>query len=365
MNLNLRPKEECKFDEISLGEIMLRLDPGEGRIRTARSFRAWEGGGEYNVARGLSRCFGMKTAVVTAFADNEIGRLIEDFIFQGGVDTSLIKWVKYDGIGRTVRNGLNFVERGFGIRGAVSTSDRGNTAISQVKAGDIDWDYIFGTLGVRWLHTGGIYAALSENSAEVVIEAVKAAKKYGTVVSYDLNYRPSLWNDIGGIEKARQVNKELAKYVDVMIGNEEDFTACLGFEIEGNDASLKQLSTDGYIKMLGEACKKYPNFKVIATTLRTVKTATVNGWKALCYADGQVYNSLEFENLEILDRVGGGDSFASGLIYALMTFEDAQKAVNYGVVHGALAMTTPGDTSMASLKEVEAKVNGASARVQR
>ncbi len=365
MNLNLKSKNECKFDEISLGEIMLRLDPGEGRIRTSRTFRAWEGGGEYNVARGLSRCFGMKTSVVTAFADNEIGRLIEDLILQGGVDTSLIKWVKYDGIGRTVRNGLNFVERGFGIRGAVSTSDRGNTAISQIKTGDIDWDYIFGTLGVRWLHTGGIYAALSENSAEVVIEAVKAAKKYGTVVSYDLNYRPSLWNDIGGQEKAREVNKELAKYVDVMIGNEEDFTACLGFEIEGNDASLKELNIDGYIKMLEKACKTYPNFKVIATTLRTVKTATINSWKALAYADGQVYHSMAYDDLEILDRVGGGDSFASGLIYGLMTYNDVQTAVNYGVVHGALAMTTPGDTSMATLKEVEAKVNGAGARVIR
>ncbi len=365
MDLKLKDKEKCMYDEISLGEIMLRLDPGEGRIRTSRNFRAWEGGGEYNVARGLSRCFGMKTAVVTAFADNEIGRLVEDLILQGGVDTSLIKWVDYDGIGRRVRNGLNFVERGFGIRGAVSTSDRGNTAISQIKPGDIDWDYIFGTLGVRWFHTGGIYAALSENSAKVVIEAVKAAKKYGTVVSYDLNYRASLWKDIGGIEKAREVNEELAPYVDVMIGNEEDFTACLGFEIEGNDKDLKELNTSGYVKMLGQACRKYPNFKVIATTLRTVKTATVNGWKALCYADGKVYNSLEYENLEIMDRVGGGDSFASGLIYGLMKYGDAQTAVNYGVVHGALAMTTPGDTSMATLKEVEAKVNGASARVQR
>lgn len=365
MKLDLRPKEECLFDEISLGEIMLRLDPGEGRIKTARSFRAWEGGGEYNVARGLRRCFGMKTGVVTAFAENEVGYLLEDLILQGGVDTSLIKWVKYDGIGRTTRNGINFTERGFGIRGAVGTSDRGHTAISQLKPGEIDWDHIFGELGVRWLHTGGIYAALSENSAQVVIEAVKAAKKYGTVVSYDLNYRPSLWSDIGGVEKAREVNRELAGYVDVMIGNEEDFTACLGFEIEGNDADLKELNMDGYIKMLGEACKAYPNFKVIATTLRTVITATVNSWKALCYADGKVYNSIEFPALEILDRVGGGDSFASGLIYGLMTYEDAQKAVNYGVVHGALAMTTPGDTSMASLKEVEAKVNGGSARVQR
>lgn len=365
MKLNLRAKEECLFDEISLGEIMLRLDPGEGRIKTARSFNVWEGGGEYNVARGLRRCFKMNTGVVTAFAENEIGYLLEDLILQGGVDTSLIKWVKYDGIGRTVRNGLNFTERGFGIRGAVGASDRGNTAISQFKVGDIDWDYIFGTLGVRWLHTGGIYAALSENSAEMVVEAVKKAKEYGTIVSYDLNYRPSLWNDIGGQEKAQQVNKEIAKYVDVMIGNEEDFTACLGFEIEGNDAQLKKLNLDGYVKMLGEVCKAYPNFKVIATTLRTVKTATVNDWKAICYADGEIYKSIEFPNLEILDRVGGGDSFASGLIYGLMTYEDPQKAVNYGAAHGALAMTTPGDTSMASLKEVEAKVNGASARVQR
>lgn len=365
MNLNLRPKEDCMFDEISLGEIMLRLDPGEGRIKTARSFRAWEGGGEYNVARGLRRCFGMKTGVVTAFAENEVGYLLEDLILQGGVDTSLIKWVKYDGIGRTTRNGINFTERGFGIRGAVGTSDRGHTAISQLKPSEIDWNHIFGELGVRWLHTGGIYAALSENSAAVVIEAVKAAKKYGTVVSYDLNYRPSLWNDIGGVKKAQEVNRELAKYVDVMIGNEEDFTACLGFEVEGNDADLKELNMDGYVKMLGEVCKAYPNFKVIATTLRTVITATENSWKAICYADGQIYHSIEFPALEILDRVGGGDSFASGLIYGLMTYEDAQKAVNYGAVHGALAMTTPGDTSMASLKEVEAKVNGGTARVQR
>lgn len=153
MDLKLRPKEECKFDEISLGEIMLRLDPGEGRIKTSRTFRAWEGGGEYNVARGLRRCFGMRTGVVTAFAENEVGYLLEDLILQGGVDTSLIRWVPFDGIGRSVRNGLNFVERGYGIRGAVSTSDRGNTAISQLKPGDVDWDYIFGTLGVRWLHT--------------------------------------------------------------------------------------------------------------------------------------------------------------------------------------------------------------------
>ena len=365
MDLQLKEQGTYVYDMISLGEIMLRLDPGEGRIKTARSFRAWEGGGEYNVARGLRRCFGMKTAAVTALADNEVGRLVEDFMLQGGVDTSLIQWRAYDGIGRTVRNGLNFTERGYGIRGAVGVSDRGNTAASQLKAGDIDWEYVFGTLGVRWLHTGGIFAALSATTADVVIEAVKTAKKYGTVVSYDLNYRPSLWKDIGGKEKAQAVNREIAKYIDVMIGNEEDFTACLGFEVEGNDENLKSLNIEGYYKMLGEVVKVYPNFKVIATTLRTVKTATVNDWSAICYADGKVYNGLSLPGLEILDRVGGGDSFASGLIYGLMTTGDPQKAVNYGVAHGALAMTTPGDTSMASLKEVENIVGGAGARVQR
>ena len=365
MLLKLRDKKDCAFDMIALGEVMLRLDPGDMRVKNARNFRVWEGGGEYNVARGLRRCFSMKTGVVTAFADNEIGRLCEDFILQGGVDTSMIKWVPYDGIGRKVRNGLNFTERGFGIRGAVGVSDRGNTAASQLKVGDIDWEYIFGTLGVRWLHTGGIFAALSETTAEVVIEAVKTAKKYGTIVSYDLNYRPSLWNDIGGKEKAQAVNKEIAKYIDVMIGNEEDFTACLGFEIEGNDENLKELNLDGYVKMLGEVCKTYPNFKVIATTLRTVKTASVNDWSAICYADGKVYNGLSLPNLEIYDRVGGGDSFASGLIYGLMTYDDAQTAVNYGVAHGAYAMTTPGDTSTASLKEVENIIGGKGARVAR
>ncbi len=363
--IQLKKKEDCMFDMISLGEVMLRLDPGEMRVRNARQFTVWEGGGEYNVARGLRRCFGMKTAVVTALADNDVGRLVEDFILQGGVDTSFIKWVPYDGTGRKVRNGLNFTERGYGIRGASGVSDRGNTAVSQLKPGDVDWDYIFGTLGVRWLHTGGIFAALSETTAEVVIEAVKKAKEYGTIVSYDLNYRPSLWNDIGGKAKAQEVNKTIAPYIDVMIGNEEDFTACLGFEIEGNDENLKELNLDGYVKMLSEVCKVYPNFKVIATTLRTVKTATVNDWSAMVYANGEVYKGLELPGLEILDRVGGGDSFASGLVYGLMTYDDAQKAVNYGVAHGALAMTTPGDTSTARLKEVEGIIGGAGARVQR
>ena len=363
--LNIKDKKDCKYDEVSLGEIMLRLDPGEGRIRCARQFKAWEGGGEYNVARGLKKCFKMDTGIITAFAENEIGYLLEDFIMQGGVDTSLIKWMKYDGIGRSVRNGINFTERGYGVRGAVGTSDRANTAISKATAEDFDFEYIFGTLGVRWLHTGGIYAALSEETSKTVIEAIKTAKKYGTIVSYDLNYRPSLWNGIGGKEKAIEVNKEIAKYVDVMIGNEEDFTACLGFEIEGNDENLKELNIDGYKKMIDNVVKEYPNLKVVATTLREVKSATINDWSALCYAEGQIYKANDYKGLEILDRVGGGDSFASGLIYGLMTYQDAEKAVNYGAAHGALAMTTPGDTTMANLKEVENLMKGASARVQR
>ena len=363
--MDLKLREDATFDAVSLGEVMLRLDPGEGRIRTARQFRAWEGGGEYNVIRGLRKCFGLKTAVLTALADNEIGKLVEDFMLQGGVDTSLVVWKKTDGIGRLCRNGLNFTERGFGIRGAKGCSDRANTAISQARPEDFDFDYIFGELGVKWLHTGGIYAALSEQASRTVIEAIKTAKKYGTLVSYDLNYRPSMWSAIGGQAKAQEVNREIASYVDVMIGNEEDFTACLGFQIEGQDASLKELNVDGYKKMIETAVQTYPNFKAVATTLRTVKTATVNDWSALCWADGQIHKARDYQNLEIMDRVGGGDSFASGLIYGLMTTGDAALAVNYGAAHGALAMTTPGDTTMASKDEVEAIMGGAGARVQR
>ena len=363
--MQTKSPDSCRYDIISLGEVMLRLDPGEGRIHTTRNFRVWEGGGEYNVARGLRRCFGKRAAVVTAFADNPVGRLVEDFILQGGVDTSLIKWVSYDGIGRSVRNGLNFTERGFGVRGAVGCSDRGNTAVSQLKEGDIDWDYIFGKLGARWLHTGGIFAALSDTTPGVVIEALKAAKKYGTMTSYDLNYRPSLWKGIGGKERAQEVNKEIAKYVDVMIGNEEDFTACLGFEVAGADEKLTTLPVEGFKKMIAQVVARYPNFKAVATTLRTVKTATVNDWSAMAWSDGKIVKAKDYPALEIYDRVGGGDSFASGLIYGLMTGGDLQRAVDCGAAHGALAMTTPGDTSMARREEVEKLMTGGSARVQR
>ncbi len=363
--LTVKAKAQCRFDQISLGEIMLRLDPGEVRIKTARIFNAWEGGGEYNVARGLRRCFGQRTAVVTAFADNEVGRLIEDFILQGGVDTSFIKWVPYDGLGRKTRNGLNFTERGFGARGAVGVSDRGHTAASQLKQGDVDWEDLFGKRGARWFHTGGIYAGLSETTPEVIEEAMIAAKKHGTLISFDLNYRPSLWKHFGGQKRAQEVNRKLARYVDVMIGNEEDFTASLGFQVEGADENLSHVEAENFKKMIGEVTKEFPNFKVIATTLRTVKSASSYDWGAVAWGGGKFYESAMRRGLEIYDRVGGGDSFASGLIYGLMEKGDLAQAVEYGAAHGALAMTTPGDTSMASLAEVESLVKGGGARVQR
>jgi len=363
--LKIKAKSDCRWDQVSLGEVMLRLDPGEGRVHTTRTFQAWEGGGEYNVARGLKRCFGLSTGVVTALVDNAVGRLIEDLMFQGGVEQVLL-WAKDDGVGRTVRNGLNFTERGFGVRAALGCPDRGNTAVAQLKPGDIDWEDIFGKKGARWFHTGGIFAALSDTTPAVAKEAMQAAKKHGTMISYDLNYRPSLWKSIGGHKRAQEVNRELAQYVDVMLGNEEDFTACLGFHVEGvENEDLGELDPANFGKMIEQAVKAFPNFKVVATTLRNAKTATVNDWGAVVWYDGKLYQALQRPNLEIMDRVGGGDSFASGLIYGFLADKGAQYAVDCGAAHGALAMTTPGDTSMATLAEVEALVRGAGARVER
>jgi len=365
MSLNLKPASECRFDLVSLGEVMLRLDPGDARIHTARSFRVWEGGGEYNVARGLKRTFGLRTAVVTAFVDNPVGRLLQDFLYQGGVDQSYVRFSPDDGVGRTVRNGLNFTERGFGVRGAVGCSDRGHTAASQMKPGEVDWETLFGNEGVRWLHTGGIYAALSETTPLVAKEAMAAAKKHGTVVSYDLNYRASLWKSIGGKKRAQEVNRELAAYVDVMLGNEEDFTAALGFEVEGLDENLSALDPANFRKMIEKAAAAFPNFQAVATTLRAVRSASVNDWAAVLYTGGRLYQSRAFDALEIWDRVGGGDSFASGLVYGFLSGKEPQWAVDCGAAHGALAMTTPGDTTMATLAEVERVMKGGSARVQR
>lgn len=365
MVLSVRPSRECEYDVVSLGEVMLRLDPGDVRIRTARAFRAWEGGGEYNVARGLSRIFGLRTVVVTALADNDVGRLVEDFILQGGVDVSQIRWVPYDGIGRAARNGLNFTERGFGVRGALGVSDRGHTAASQLRRGDIDWEHLFGVRGVRWFHTGGIFAALSDTTPDVVEEAMQTARRFGTVVSYDLNFRPSLWRNYGGQKRAQEVNRELARHVDVMLGNEEDFTAALGFEVPDTDPSLTSLDVANFKRMIRDVTQVFDNLQVIATTLRGVRSASANDWGAVAWGDDVFHEATQRPDLDIFDRVGGGDSFASGLVFGLMEKGSLALAVEYGAAHGALAMTTPGDTSMATLTEIEDLVMGQGARVQR
>jgi 2-dehydro-3-deoxygluconokinase len=363
--IKIKPKSSCIWDAISLGEIMIRLDPGDMRVKTARSFRICEGGGEYNVIRGLKKCFGLDTAVVTGIVENDIGYLLLDLINQGAVDTRYVKWFQFDGIGRDVRVGLNFTERGFGIRGALGVSDRANSAASKLKAGDINWNKIFKEDGVRWFHTGGIFAALSESTPEVIIEAAKIAREAGTIISYDLNFRSSLWKATGGTKRAIEVNREIAKYVDVMIGNEEDFTAALGFEVEGIDKNLSKLDPENFKKMINACINQYPNFKAVATTLRAVKTATLNDWGAILYYNNNFYASKQILNLEIYDRVGGGDSFASGLVYGFLQEKSPQEIVEYGAAHGALAMTTPGDTTMASLKEVEKIIAGGGARVER
>jgi len=363
--LDIKPQDTCRWDLVSLGEIMLRLDPGDGRVSSTRSFHCWEGGGEYNVARGLKRCFGLQTSVVTAFADNPVGKLLEDLVYQGGVDQSHVVWMPFDGVGRSVRNGLNFTERGFGVRAALGCSDRGNSAASQLKAGQVDWEAIFKTEGTRWFHTGGIYAALSDDAAEVAREAMTIARKHGVVVSYDLNYRPSLWRAVGGQARAQEVNKELAGLVDVMLGNEEDFTACLGLEVPGVGEDFAKLDPSNFKRMIQLARTTYPNFKVVATTLRNAITATQNDWGAVCSYGDEFFTATTRERLEIFDRVGGGDSFASGLIYGFLSGQGAQYAVECGAAHGALAMTTPGDTSMATLPDVERVMKGGGARVAR
>ncbi len=365
MGLDIKPAPECRWDAISLGEVMLRFDPEWGRVRTTRHFRVSEGGGEYNVTRALRKVFGLRTAVVTALVDNELGHLVEDLMLTGGVDLRYVKWAPHDGIGREARVGLNFVEKGFGIRPALGTSDRANTAVSQLAPGDIDWRQIFEVDGVRWLHTGGIFAALSDSTAAVALEAMRAAKASGTVISYDLNYRPSLWKPRGGVERAIEVNRELARYVDVMIGNEEDFTSALGFEVPELDHEISKIDPSAFKAMIGQVTEAFPNFKVVATTLRNAVTASVNDWGAVLWAGGAFYEARMREGLDIYDRVGGGDGFATGMAWAFLDGRDAAEAVEIGAAHGALTMTTPGDTSMMTQAEVLRAVTAKGARVIR
>ena len=362
--MEIKARTATGWDAISLGEVMLRLDPGEGRIHTTRSFQVWEGGGEYNVARGLRRCFGYKTAIVTALVDNPVGRLIEDLMLQGGVDTSHLTWMADDGVGRAVRNGLNFTERGFGPRAAKGCSDRGHSAASQLQPGQVDWNELFGTRGSRWFHTGGIYAALSPSAAQVTREAMQAARANDVRVSYDLNYRPSLWKANGGQPAARAVNRELMPLVDVLFGNEEDFSTALGYELSGVNHDFSSLDTSAYRRMIERIIKDFPNIKIVATSLRSTHNASNNAWGGICYAGGEIFEVPQRDIL-ILDRVGGGDSFATGLIHGLLTGESPEWALRCAVAHGALAMSTPGDTTMASVSEVLKAMGGGSARIER
>ncbi|MDX2546227.1 sugar kinase [Streptomyces sp. WI04-05B] len=353
-------------DVIALGEVMLRFDPGEGRIRTTRTFHVWEGGGEYNVVRGLRRCFGLRTAIVTALTDNPVGRLVEDLILQGGVDTSHIRWALDNHNGRTTRNGLNFVERGYGIRGALGVSDRTHTATSQLRRGDIDWDTIFSG-GVRWFHTGGIFAALSDTTLDVADEAMTTARRHGVTVSYDPNYRPSLWANRGGAAAARQVDLHLARHADVVVG-------ALG--LAGTSPEARRMNTDEVPDALADIASRLPTARVLATTLREVPSAAVNDWSSAAWSPDTGYVAgPHMPGLHILDRIGSGDSFAAGLIHGLLTGDEPwpgpltvahlERALAYGTAHGAHTMTTPGDTSMATLTEVEALMAGGTAAVSR
>jgi 2-dehydro-3-deoxygluconokinase len=358
--LRIKPKQDCRWDILSLGEVMLRFDPGERRIVQARSFDVWEGGGEYNVARGLSRCFGQRATVVTALVDNPVGRLVESLMLSGAVDVSHVLWREHDGVGRDLRNGIYFLERGFGVRNALGLMDRGHTAISQLQPDDVDWDHIFGTEGVRWFHTGGIFCSLSEKLPQVARRAMETARKYGTIVSFDCNYRPSLWKASGGRQAAARVNRELLPFIDVLFGHEGDFLA-------ETDSATKPPSYDAeaFGAMAAQLTDMAPGLKVIAMPVRTTPTANRNDWGAFAFSSQRVHSALPMQNLEVLDRVGSGDAFASGLIFGLLTGRDLDWALSCGLAHGALVMTTPGDNSFATFAEVAGLMAGAAAHVRR
>jgi 2-dehydro-3-deoxygluconokinase len=358
--LRIRRKQDCRWDILSLGEVMLRFDPGEKRIVQARNFDVWEGGGEYNVARGLSRCFGQRATLATVLVDNPVGRLVESLILSGGVDVSHVLWREDDGVGRDARNGIYFLERGFGVRNAFGMMDRGHTAVSQLQPGAIDWDHIFGTEGVRWFHTGGIFCSLSEQLPQTARRAMETARKYGTIVSFDCNYRPSLWKASGGRQAAARVNLELLPFIDMLFGHEGDFLA------EADSATKPPFyEAEGFGAMALRLTDMAPGFKIIAMPIRSTPTANRNDWCALAYASQKVHSAVKMHNLEVLDRVGSGDAFASGLIFGLLMGRQLDWALDCGLAHGALVMTTPGDNSFATFAEVEGLMAGAGAHVRR
>jgi len=361
MPLRIRPSAECQLDVLTLGECMIRLSPpGHQRIELTPYFEAWVGGGEYNVSYALGR-LGLRTAWVSRLVDNPLGWFIRNHARVSGMDLSHVVWVPYDGVGRADRIGLNFTEVGIGVRASVTMYDRGHSAAAHMKPGEVDWKKIFGARGVRWFHTGGICTALGDSSAAVVKEAMEAAHAAGTVVSYDLNFRSKLWSS----EKAQAVTKDLVPYLDVLIGNEEDFQKVLGFKVEGVDESLKKLPIEGYKRMVEQVVKKFPHIQAVGTTLREVVSGLVNNWSAILYYDGTFYESRRYEGLEIEDRVGGGDGFCSGTVYGFLHGMSPQETVDLGAAHGALLQSTRGDTSMVTWDEVKHVLKGGSARIKR
>lgn len=358
------PRTQRRWDCVALGEVMLRFDPGEDRIRSARHFRVWEGGGEYNVARGLRKTFGHSTAVLTALPRNELGLLAEELILQGGVDTSQVLWRDHDGIGRNTRMGLNFTERGFGLRAALGLSDRANSAAAQIRSDEFDWAALFGPDGTRWLHTGGIFAALSETSAQTAVAAVQAARRHGVLVSYDLNYRASLWDSHPDPDAARRTNCAIAGECDVLIGDEYSFAACLGMDVADLGARATPMDPGPADAAALRALDRFPQLKAVAFTLRDARSASYNAWAGVLHTRDGRYASVA-RDLHILDRVGGGDAFMAGLIHAFLSGQGPQSAVDIGAAHGALAMTTPGDNAMVSLEEVEAVARGDTAAARR
>jgi 2-dehydro-3-deoxygluconokinase len=359
--LNLRPAAACQYDLLSLGECMIRLSPpAHGRLEFSPTLEVWVGGGEYNVAYALAR-LRLRTGFVSRLVDNPLGNLILNHARAVGVDVGNVVVAKYDGVGREDRIGLNFTEVGTGVRASVTMYDRGHSAASHMSPEHVDWSDVFGRRGARWLHTGGIFTALSDSCAKTCLTALKAAKESGTVTSYDLNFRSKLWS----AADAQQKTKGLIPHIDCLIGNEEDFQKVLGFEVEGQHESLSALDTSAYKRMVERVVKAYPNVKVVGTTLREVKSGLVNNWSAILYVDGQFYESRRYDNLEIEDRVGGGDGFSSGFAYGFLNGKTPQECVDLGAAHGALLQTTRGDTSQIDLEELTHVYKGGSARIKR
>jgi len=361
MAIEMRDGSGCRFDLLALGECMVRLAPaGHGRIEFAKALEVDVGGGEFNVAYACAR-LGLRCGFISKLPDNPVARIILNHARAAGLDVSNVLVESYDGVGRRSRVGLNFTEVGTGVRPSVTMYDRGHSSASQMKPEEVNWAKVFGQEGCRWLHTGGIFTALSESAAATVRTALEAAREAGAVTSYDLNFRSKLWSSQQAIAATRQ----LMPGVQVLIGNEEDFQKALGFEVEGADTSLRELPVEAYKRMVERVVQAYPHLQAVGTTLREVKSGLVNNWGGILWHKGEFYAARWFKDLEIEDRVGGGDGFSSGIAYGFMTGMSPQETVNFGVAQGALLQTTRGDTSQVTLAEVMHVMKGGSARIQR